>query len=646
MKKVLILSLLGFLVLILSIASDSQEPLHTFHTPTELAVLRDLTSSRTPIGPGEWFLSSYSCRGCHGHDTTAQANIDENGNDVNLVSHWESSMMALASKDPLWRAKVSQEILINPPHEGPLQDKCTSCHAPSGRYNHFFHGNQYYRLSDIVNDTLGLDGVNCVSCHAIDSLVGSSFSGVIPYDTTRKIYGPFTLPEVGPMQLYEGYTPTYSTHTDQSRMCSSCHTLITETADLNGNLTGGEFIEQATYHEYLNSSFPSNNIKCQTCHMPQLSDPVVIANGFIALQPRYPFNQHVFAGANSFMLNLIRNNKQSLGVQVEDGRFDSTIQATTANLMLNSVDMSLSFDSAANDTGYFRVRLQNKVGHKFPSGYPARRSVLQFVIQDAVGDTIFKSGIFDADGRVVGETPAFEPHHDFISQSDIPQIYELVMGDVNGNFTSVLERAAIQLKDNRLPPAGFTTQHSAYDTVQISADALADPDFNKTGIVEGSGADEVHYHVPMQQVNGAVKVTARLYYQSVPPKWLDEMFQLNSAEIDSFRIMYQAADKTPVTVQQDSLNLVITGNYQVNISAGITVYPTVSTDGKFSIKAGKGTAIVQVEMFDLSGKKVLNLVPSFNGSEWVFNYQGNAGAYLVRVLTNNGIFTRKILKRN
>ncbi|HNP49445.1 MAG TPA: T9SS type A sorting domain-containing protein, partial [Bacteroidia bacterium] len=301
---------------------------------------------------------------------------------------------------------------------------------------------------------------------------------------------------------------------------------------------------------------------------------------------------------------------------------------------------------AANDTGYFRVRLQNKVGHKFPSGYPARRSVLQFVIQDAIGDTIFKSGIFDAEGRVVGETPAFEPHHDFISQSDIPQIYELVMGDVNGNFTSVLERAAIQLKDNRLPPAGFTTQHSAYDTVQISADALADPDFNKTGIVEGSGADEVHYHVPMQQVNGAVKVTARLYYQSVPPKWLDEMFQLNSAEIDSFRIMYQAADKTPVTVQQDSLNLVITGNYQVNISAGITVYPTVSTDGKFSIKAGKGTAIVQVEMFDLSGKKVLNLVPSFNGSEWVFNYQGNAGAYLVRVLTNNGIFTRKILKRN
>ena len=58
--------------------------------------------------------------------------------------------------------------------------------------------------------------------------------------------------------------------------------------------------------------------------------------------------------------------------------------------------------------------------------------MLQFVIQDAVGDTIFKSGIFDADGRVVGETPAFEPHHDFISQSDIPQIYWV--GDGRGEF--------------------------------------------------------------------------------------------------------------------------------------------------------------------------------------------------------------------
>ncbi len=646
MKKVIIVLLLGSLAFVLSLASESQDPVHTFHTPTELIILKNMNSSRTPIGPGEWFLSSFSCRGCHGHDTTGQANIDENGNDVNLVSHWESSMMALASKDPLWRAKVSQEILVNPAHEGPLQDKCTSCHAPSGRYNHVYHGNQYYRLSDILTDTLGLDGVNCVSCHAIDSTVGTTFSGIIPYDTTRHIYGPFTLPEVGPMQLYEGYTPTFSTHMDQSRQCSSCHTLITETADLNGNLTGGEFIEQATYHEYLNSSFPANNIKCQTCHMPQLTDPVVIANGFIALQPRFPFNQHVFAGANSFMLKLIKNNKTSLGVDVEDGRFDSTIQATEANLMLNSVEMTVSFDSAASDTGFFRVHLQNKVGHKFPSGYPSRRAVLQFVVVDAIGDTIFKSGTFTPDARVVGENPAFETHHDFISNSDIPQIYEIVMGDVNSNFTSLLERAAVLLKDNRLPPLGFTTQHNVYDTVQISADALADPDFNKAGITEGTGSDEVHYHVPMQSVNGAIKVYARLFYQSVPPKWLDEMFTLSSAEIDTFRTMYQAADKQPLKMLEDSLSINITGESKILLSQYIQVFPTVTIDGRLTAKAARGTHVLNIQMFDVSGRLVLELNPQSGTEEITFNFNGRPGTYLIRIQTDQGMWNGKILKRN
>ena len=86
-------------------------------------------------------MTSASCRGCHGHDTLGLANINENGEDVNLFSHWESSMMALSAKDPLWRAKVSQEILVNPGHAAELQDKCTSCHAPMGRYNSRFRGN-------------------------------------------------------------------------------------------------------------------------------------------------------------------------------------------------------------------------------------------------------------------------------------------------------------------------------------------------------------------------------------------------------------------------------------------------------------------------------------------------------------------------
>lgn len=640
-NKFIVFFVLGGIIALMSFIPGNKNPEPFHHSPAELQYFSQ--QMHTPLVPGEWFLTSLSCRGCHGHDSLALANVDEDGNDQNLVDRWESSMMALSAKDPLWRAKVSQEITVNPAHEGPLQDKCTSCHAPAGRYNFHYRGMGYFRISDLVNDTLGIDGVTCVGCHTIDATVGSTFSGNTPYDTTRQIYGPFMMPFVAPMQLYEGYTPNYSVHMDQSRACSSCHTLITETADLNGNLTGGEFVEQATYHEYLNSSYGANNIKCQTCHMPQLPNPQVIANGYINLQPRFPFNQHMFTGSNYFMLNLIKNNKTALDVQVADNHFDSTIAVTATNLTQNSINMNLLFDSTSSDTSYFRVKLENKVGHKFPSGYPSRRAVVQFIMTDAAGDTIFKSGLFDSDFRVIGESAGFEPHHEMINQSGVPQIYEIVMGDVNYNFTSVLERAAHMLKDNRLPPLGFTTTHNVYDTVQISPDALADADFNKNGITEGTAIDYLHFHVPVQNITGAVNVYTRVFYQSVPPKWLDEMFTLNTAPITAFQGMYNSADKTPFLMASDSLSLTITGIRQVNLKNQIKIAPTVSSSGEFTI-FGNSSPIQRIDVFDSRGKLVLTGKPQNGQYPNQLTLSGTSGIYYIRVETNEGSAVIKVVK--
>jgi hypothetical protein len=630
---------LGAFILFVSSVPDDQ-PRPRFHTPAELASLQQRMHS--PLVPGQWYLTSASCRGCHGYDTLGLANVNENGEDVNLLSHWESSMMALSTKDPLWRAKVRQEILVNPGHAAELQDKCTSCHAPMGHYNSQFRGNAHYGLADLYTDSLGLDGVSCAGCHTIDSTVGSTFSGHIPYDTSRTIYGPFTFPMTGPMQLYEGYTPTYSAHMDRSAVCSSCHTLITNTADLNGNATGGQFVEQATYHEYLNSSFPASNIKCQTCHMPQLPDPVVIANGYIALTPRYPFNQHTFAGANHFMLKLIRDNKAALDVQVADERFDSTLAATAQNLQERSVDLSVIFDSTASDTSYYRVRLENKTGHKFPSGYPSRRAVLQFIVLDQAGDTVFASGTFDSNARVPDEDAGFEPHHNLITRPDQAQIYEMVMGDVNYDFTSVLERAAHLLKDNRIPPAGFTTAHYAYDTVAISPDALADPDFNKANGTEGTAVDFVHFHVPLQGAVGPFRVITSLYYQSVPPKWLDEMFTLSSAEIDTFRHMFQNADKTPFLMLRDS-QWVNTTSVRSIPARLADVYPTVTSGAPVLVRAAAGNHLLAVDVYSASGAKLRSIRASENSDSLEIDLNGAPGYYFLRIRTERGDTARKVL---
>ena len=596
------------------------------------------------LDSGEFFIDHKLCAGCHGYDSTHLANIDADSADVNVYDDWKSTMMALSAKDPLWRAKVSHEISVNPNHFFELQDKCTSCHAPLGHFTSLYHGNSHYTLSDLMNDTLGIDGISCMGCHTIGTEgLGSRFSGDIPFDTTRKIFGPFMNPFAGPMQLYVGVTPTYSEHMTTSPVCSSCHTLITNSADLSGNLTGGTFVEQATYHEYKNSDFPAQHIYCQTCHMPQLEEPVIIANQILALQGRSPFNLHQFAGANSFMLNLIKNNKSSLGItNVPDVDFDNTISLTLDNLIQKSVDLTLHQDSLTTDTAYFSVTLKNKTGHKFPSGYPSRRAVVQFVVLKSNGDTLFRSGIFGSDYEINYLSGPVEHHHDIIKSQSQSQIYELTMGDVNGNKTTVLERAANLLKDNRLVPSGFTTTHYDYDTVKLDNDALNDLDFNKSPLgIEGTGKDIVHFHISTGGYDGVVNVFAKIYYQSVPPGWLQEMFSYNTELIDSFKSMYQSADKLPVLCASDQLLNIQLLNGVNQISAkNFSVYPTASIDGIVTVSADD---ISSIEIFNSDGK-LLSALHSINHSDNTIELPHANGIYFIRIHSGAVVKTFKVLR--
>ncbi|MDQ3047884.1 MAG: cytochrome c family protein [Bacteroidota bacterium] len=645
MKKIVIISFLLSLVIGFNFLNSalSKDPVYKFHTEAEIARFQE-GPTRAPIEPGEYFLPSSSCRGCHGYDSAGVANVNEDGNDVNLFDRWEATMMALSAKDPLWRAKVSQEILVNPAHSGDLQNKCTSCHAPMGHYTSKYHGNPLYSMSDLATDTLGQDGVSCGACHSIAPNVGFTFSGEIPYDTNHVEYGPFTAPYVGPMQLYEGLTPVYSPHMDDAKLCSSCHTLITQSVDLAGNYTGGYFIEQATFHEYKNSDYPGNNISCQTCHMPKVLDPIMIANGTTGLTARTPFNQHTFAGANFFMLNLMKNNKDSLGISASDVRFDTSIAATVDMLRNRSINLGVSIDNLTSDTAYFSVNIENKAGHKFPSGYPSRRTVVQFIVLDANLDTVFKSGMFNNQYRVIGEGANFEPHHDIIVQSNVPQIYEMVMGDVGSQFTSVLERGAILLKDNRIPPKGFTTSSPVYDTVTISNDAVADPDFNKISSVEGSGIDLVHFHVPLAGAVGSLKVITNIYYQSVPPKWLDEMFTLSSPDINRFKSMFLSSDQTPFLVATDTIpNILLTGITSLKSDA-VNVWPTLTMDGKIYVTAEYGQLIRSVEVYGNDGKKYAQHLNTGYQQEMSIYLPSTSGIYYLRIQTGKKVFYKKVVK--
>lgn len=599
----------------------------------------------TILDSGEYFLTPENCRGCHGFDSAGLANINIDSIDINLYDDWETSMMGLSGVDPWWRAKVSHEILTNPGHSNELQTFCTSCHAPMGHYSAKYKGYPHYLLANLDTDALGKAGVSCMSCHIIgDSALGTVFSGNIPYDTSHLVYGPYVNPMTGPMQLYVGLTPVFGDHMGESKVCSPCHTLISNTVDLIGNPTGGTFVEQATFHEWENSIYPSFPTTCQNCHMPQINDPVVIANGILALPGRSPFNLHQFAGANSFMVNLIKTNKTSLGVFASDANFDSTLVAIDKMLTQNTLELDVHSDTLLNDTLSVSVVLTNKAGHKFPTGYPSRRAVLQLVVIKANGDTLFASGMFDSTHEVININAPFETHHDTISSDNNAQIYEMIMGDVNGNKTTVLERAATALKDNRIPPAGFTTSFSTYDTCKIVGAALTDPDFNKTGVIEGTGKDIVHYMIPMNGYNGLVNVSASVYYQSIPPSWVTEMFSFNSAEIDTFRNMFNNAPKDPILVAKDTLQniLINTAINSLDDKAPVEIYPTITQNGRVTVK-GKHLKKAVIKVYNGQGR-IVHFVSLKEEESTLIQLPEPDGVYFINVSSSQFNVTKKIFK--
>ncbi len=636
---------LALIVLTMSMArSLAPEKTESFHSPEEMNAFMAL-STDLPIDTNNYFATSGVCAGCHGFDPAGLAMVDSNGHDVNIADDWRATMMANSAKDPLWRAKVSHEGLVNPAHKQELESVCTSCHAPAGRYTAHFNNLPHYSMAELLVDTIGLDGVNCGACHQVlppDSL-GLDFSGQIDYSSDKTVYGPYKNPFADPMSSFIGFTVKWSEHINDSEVCASCHSLVTQTVDLQGNYTGDYFVEQATYHEWLNSNFNQNEIECQSCHIPRIDDNIIIAANYAFLSPRRPYGLHHLVGGNTFMLRLLQDNIVPLGITATTEQFDSTIARTERLLREHTLEIDLNAVSRTMDTAIYSVRLQNLAGHKFPSGYPARRAYIQFIVQNEQMDTLFASGLLDSNYELQGIDATYEPHHQVIRNENQVQIYEQVMGDVNDDVTTVLERAKTALKDNRIPPEGFSVLHASYDSVKISGVAASDLNFNYQNGIEGSGSDDVFYHIPLDGYSNDLNVSVFVYYQPVPPRYLTEMFSYSSAAIDTFRNMYQQADKTPslVAAAFEGPSVSQTEFFEDRIDA--VLYPNPNKDGRLFFK-GAEARFARVAIYTLEG----TIVREYRDFTWddYLELPFTPGLYLVYLENARGeVGVKRVIRR-
>jgi cytochrome c551/c552 len=495
---------------------------------------------------GPLFAHSDNCVACHNNLTTPQ------GEDVSIGATWRSTMMANSARDPYWHASVRREAIDHAGQSAEIQNECATCHMPiaertarvEGRKAELFSLLPMSGARESDAHALAADGVSCTVCHQISSQkLGQpeSFNGNFVLnparaDGMREIFGPFA---VDPgrrriMRSVTGFEQVEGAHVRQSELCATCHTLITQALGPDGRVIGS-LPEQMNYQEWRHSDFPAEQKSCQSCHMPAAPGPIRVSS--VLGEYRDTLSRHAFVGGNAFMIRMLNRYRTELGIEASPAELEATAQATLRQLADTTATMAIDRVTAnAGAPLSFDVVVTNLTGHKFPTGYPARRTWLHAIVRDRQGRVVFESGAVDEQGRIAGndsdrDGALFEPHYDRITAADQVQIYESIMGDVRNVPTTGLLTATQYLKDNRLLPRGFN-KTTADAGIAVHGDALRDATF--TG-----GTDRVTFAIDALR-DGGYEIEVELRYQPIGYRWADNLASYDAPEPKRFVGYYRS----------------------------------------------------------------------------------------------------------
>jgi hypothetical protein len=242
-------------------------------------------------------------------------------------------------------------------------------------------------------------------------------------------------------------------------------------------------------------------------------------------------SRHQFQGGNFFMMRLLDRYRGELGVTALPQELALAAARTETHLRDATAEVRLTDARVDGARLAVNVDVRNLAGHKFPTAYPSRRAWLHVTVRDTNGRTVFESGAFGVDGRVIGndndDDPArFEPHYVEITSPAQVQIYEAIMASGSGAVTTGLLQAERWVKENRLLPAGFDRQRAG-PRIQIHGDATSDPDFV-------AGGDRTRYSIAVDPESGPFTVEAELWFQPIGYRWAENLAAYNAFETNRF----------------------------------------------------------------------------------------------------------------
>jgi len=353
---------------------------------------------------------------------------------------------------------------------------------------------------------------------------------------------------------------------------------------------------------------------CQDCHMSGALNGITIETKIAAVEDtQYPnadhlapldelnvpirsnYARHQFQGLNVYLLELFNQFSDPLGVRTCDYMSSgcsgknpiSDIPFAQRNFLeqasQQTATLAVSAPAMQGSTLTADVSVTNLTGHRFPSGVSFRRAFIDFAVVDKKSKKVlFESGatnsigaIVDMQGNVLpseynGSTGpngrAYQPHYwapanskmsgNPITRDNQVQIFEELLKDADGNFTTSFIRQDCHFKDNRILPLGW--RKDGPDLKKFFGKPLKETWSDGTGDdphyqdpLGGKGQAVVRYSValPAGTKLEDVDIRAQLYYQAIPPYFLLQRFQQAPNGMGTQRLYYMTSmldtTKTP-----------------------------------------------------------------------------------------------------
>lgn len=472
-------------------------------------------------------LTAQACSFCHGnYNETHEA-----------FRPWAASMMGQSARDPIFHAclAIAEQ---DAPGSG---DMCIRCHSPGG----WLEGRSTPTDGSALTGA-DFEGVTCNFCHrmvdpeftpGVDPDVDEDILDLLEDQPVNPHGGHYVVDPLdrrrGPFDLTKDFFYhewLQSPFHQDSAMCATCHDVSNPVYErqTDGSYAPGawntpavshdkytQFPVERTYSEWLMSDFADGPIdmtgrfggnnpmvsSCQDCHMADATDRGCI---FEDRPIRDDMPQHHFNGGNTWVLNAVRDLYPDSETFLSQDSVDDSI-ARAVLMLQNASDMQLTQDGSN-----LTVRITNESGHKLPTGYPeGRRMWLNVQYFDAGDALIAERGHYDNSTAdlTTADTKVYEA-----KLGITPDVAALVGAPAGEGFHFALNNEII--KDNRIPPRGFTNAN--FEAVQA-----APVDYT---YADGQYWDETDFTIPP----AAARAEVRLYYQTTSKEYIEFLRDQNN----------------------------------------------------------------------------------------------------------------------